>query len=608
MIYMGADNNLAGAALGDLEEMEEYGSTDKVNFVALADIYENSYSFSGGFNTYTLTNNASEPVVPMMRIGKYPVEGVQSHLQDPKAVLKPSDGFNSASPANLTSFIQWAKQNYPANHYGLFIWNHGSGWLPGRTSTAVLSDDIDAGGTAMFIEEVKNAINNSGVHFDILDFDACNMASIEVAYELKDVTNYISASQRTEPGSGNDYKAISMHLTGNPMISAEQVGRIIIDSYTDYYMADGDFSVTKSLVKTEKLDALADSISSLSTALANGSITNNLELQSRFIEPIRFQQDVDLFNLLDVLLAYYPVLATEINNIKSIFSETVVYNRYFTGASEFPGWTFGSREFSQGQDVIVNGVGGLNIYLPAPRDFVEENVSYYSGTQFNFNSKWYDVIHYAYWGTPFNPTNPGGWWAGLVWNSNADLDLWVFEPDGYGGYVPVSPCLGAYGMSGSLSGDSCYTWVSYEEYCSFPNVLPGPYFFLANFAQTGFLGNDASCLLALGDDISDMEPMISDTFYISPTAPIDPDFGTGVVYFGFALYNESDGFWYMFWDDRTGSAVRENQFSKMKADFKTYRKSASKLDWDKSQISDDAIELYHKHGRDLKALLMEKME
>ncbi len=41
---------------------------------------------------------------------------------------------NMGDPQSLVDFVQWAKQNYPADHYCLVLWDHGGGWKAARTS------------------------------------------------------------------------------------------------------------------------------------------------------------------------------------------------------------------------------------------------------------------------------------------------------------------------------------------------------------------------------------------------------------------------------------------------------------------------------------------
>jgi len=607
MVYMGGNNNLASFAIGDLQELEEVGSSEKVKFTVLADIAYEQFSYLGGFESIMITDNNGTPIVPMMQIGRYPEDGIQSHLTDTKAVLYPANTFNSADPSNLTNFIKWSAQRFPAKHYALVLWDHGGSWTPGRNVAAIIQDIDQANGEAMNISEVEMAIGNSGTHIDVLDFDACNMASVEVMYQLKDVADYICASQRTEPGEGNNYSVLASSLIATPTLSPEQLGQLIVNSYIDFYAETGEQSVTKSLIKTDKLDNLANTISNLSGLLTNQGLTSNTELQSHFWEPIRFWRDVDLYNLMDVLSAYYPSMSDSINNVKSALSSVVVYNRTLTSSGTSADWAFGSREFSQGQDIIVDGIAGLNIFLPTLLDFSYDNVSYYSGLAFNFASHWYDVIHYTYWGTPFLETVPGFWWAGLVWDTNVDLDLWVFEPDGYGGIIPASPWIGPSSYNGLLSADSYWTGDSFECYIANPEVTFGPYFILATYSGPSLFENDAYCILALGNNIWDTEPSLSEVFYISEFSPNDPDFGYGVIYFGFLLYNYNDSQWYVFWDDRSGDAVRQGSFSVIQKDLVSRSLAADKVNEKQSMsTSGEAIQLYHKQGKELARKLMDR--
>jgi hypothetical protein len=558
MLYMGGDNNLASAALVDLQELEMVGSTDKVHFTALADAY---YKYLSQGVTYTigLRDDSGNLVTPMMQITKHPEEGIQSHLTDSNAVLYPLDGFNSADPANLTNFIKWSAQRFPADNYALVIWDHGSSWLPGRASTAAVSDDYEANGNAMFIHEIDWAIKQSGVHFDLLDFTACNMASVEVAYQFKEVTDYICASQKVMwLGTDDVYQIIASYLTSNPDADAIALGKVFVDAYVDAWTEQGEHTVTQSLIKTNQISAVAGAVNQMVPFLTNPSIFSSDELQSTFYEPIRFMQDVDLGYYTNVLPYHSqnPALLSVLENVRTAISNAVVYGRSFTSSQENPIWTFGNREFGQGEDLNAAGTTGLNIYLPTERDWTESNFGYYTSIGFCLDTGWNWVIQHAYNGIPYLGTAPGDWWAGLAWSTNVDLDLWVFEPDGYGDVVPASPCLGPRGINGYLSADSFWTGDSFEAYQAYQEVIWGPYFFIAAYYMDDLFSNDAWCQLGLGDNPNDDDPLLSNTYYISANSPVDPDFGPGVVFFGFALYNHDDGYWYFFEEDRTGESVQ----------------------------------------------------
>jgi len=610
MLYMGGDNNLAPAALADLDELEQVGSTDKVHFTALADVFY-LYWDEYGAPVATILDGEGNFVTPMMHITKHPEEGVQSHLADTKAVLYPIDGFNSADPVKLTNFIKWSKERFPAKHYALIIWDHGSSWLPGRAGSAAVRDDSEGGGI-MYIHEIEAAIRNSGVHLDLLDFTACNMASVEAAYQLKDVTDYICASQKIMlAGPDGCFEDFASFLTANPGSDALTVGKRMVDVYVSAYTEDGNYSVTKSLIQTSKLAPIAGAVSQLVPFLADPKIISSDELQSTFYEPIRFLRDVDVCNFTNVIP--YHVTNSALNNalanVRQKVHEAVVYNKVFVTDAEEPSWTFGNREFGEGEDINVNGVGGLNIFLPTERDWTQSNFGYYTSMGFVRASGWNWVITHAYQGLPYLGTAPGNWEAMLVWSTEVDLDLWVFEPDGYGGYIPASPWLGPESTNGYLSPDSHWTGIPAEAYLAKPEVIWGVYYFLAVYYMPSLFANDAYCMLGIFDSPVAEEPaIVTNSYYISASLPNDPDFGRGVVYFGWAIYEPQSDTWWFAEGDRGGQALSPEQTSDIGCQLQSLApaSSASKVRRPEG-LDQDTIDQYNAQGEELARRLSEQL-
>ena len=238
MMYMGGDNNLAACALADIDELEQVGSTEKVHFTVLADVFYD-YSVQYGGPMVTIQDDSGIPVVPMMHISKHPEEGVQSHLADANAVLYPSAGFNSADPNNLKEFIKWSVNRFPAKRYALVIWDHGSSWLPGRLGSAAVSDNYEGGGNSMFIHEIEAAIKGAGTHLNLIAFTACNMGGVEVDYQLKDVTDYICGSQKIMwVGRDGNFQTIANYITSNPGVGADALGKVFIDAYINFHVQE----------------------------------------------------------------------------------------------------------------------------------------------------------------------------------------------------------------------------------------------------------------------------------------------------------------------------------------------------------------------------------
>ena len=79
---------------------------------------------------------------------------------------------------NLTDFISWTAENYPANRYMMIFWDHGGGTAEGYG----YDENNDTG--SLSILDLNEAMKSSGVKFDIVGFDACLMGTIETAYAI----------------------------------------------------------------------------------------------------------------------------------------------------------------------------------------------------------------------------------------------------------------------------------------------------------------------------------------------------------------------------------------------------------------------------------------
>jgi hypothetical protein len=102
MVYLAADNNLANFGIDSLRQMKA-ASGPSINVVAEFDTGPmrptRRYLFDGGTEFGSLEQNELGEFGPI----------------------------NSADPDNLTEFITWTAEHFPAEHYFLVIWGHGAG-------------------------------------------------------------------------------------------------------------------------------------------------------------------------------------------------------------------------------------------------------------------------------------------------------------------------------------------------------------------------------------------------------------------------------------------------------------------------------------------------
>ena len=88
----------------------------------------------------------------------------------------------------LGSFIRDTKQAYPADHYGLVMWGHGSGPLYGMCYDSLTKD-------TMTLPEFRAGLQTGGLHFDWIGLDCCLMGTIETLKAAEDHCEYLVASE-----------------------------------------------------------------------------------------------------------------------------------------------------------------------------------------------------------------------------------------------------------------------------------------------------------------------------------------------------------------------------------------------------------------------------
>lgn len=135
----------------------------------------------------------------------------------------------------LTAFIDYCYTNYPADKYDIIMWDHGGGPAGGFGN-----DNRSKWYNVLTLSELEDAfaatkLKEDGKRFEILDFDACLMSSVEVVAALSDFTDYIVVSPELEPGYGQSYTPWLNAIHDNPSINGFDIGKVIVDSMIDFY-------------------------------------------------------------------------------------------------------------------------------------------------------------------------------------------------------------------------------------------------------------------------------------------------------------------------------------------------------------------------------------
>ena len=120
---------------------------------------------------------------------------------------------DAADPATLYGFFDWAVTECPAEHYLLIFWGHSRGQFgifgdPDPFEYTAQTLTLDELGDAL-----KAAKRSLGKAVDIIAFKDCFMATLETAYQLSGLADYLLASPGLVPVEGWPYEEMFKALT-----------------------------------------------------------------------------------------------------------------------------------------------------------------------------------------------------------------------------------------------------------------------------------------------------------------------------------------------------------------------------------------------------------
>ncbi len=237
LLYIVGDNSLSSNSVSNINSIKEgmYSSKGAANILVYEDSKRKEEDGTDSKPTLWKFYLANGKVIQEL-VKEYPEQ-------------------NSVEADIMTGIISDVFSLYPAQEKVISFWGHGSGWLPKPTKSSsamqlAYGPDVD---TWLDITELKDILDDTGLHFDAIMFDACNMACIEVAYELKDNADYMILSPAEIMANGYPYKTIIPVLSETILDYSK-----ICDKYMEYY--DGSQSYydgTISLIRTSEIETLA---------------------------------------------------------------------------------------------------------------------------------------------------------------------------------------------------------------------------------------------------------------------------------------------------------------------------------------------------------------
>ena len=319
LVYFAADNNLSGSVEGDIAAMEDgLLHTDMHN---------------GNLLVYVDKKGQSPQLLRLVQEG----DSICRELIEEYAI-----DHASATAERLRQVLRQVTDSYPSDRYGLVLWSHGTAWLPADYKNYLRSFGTDTGNHFMSVNDLTAAL--SDYHFDFLLFDACYMASLEVAYALRHCTDYLIASPTEVLADGFPYQLFMQDL----FTPEANVVDIATQFYTYYQSSYGTVSVTKTA-------ELAD------LATAYRVIFQGKSEEELFAVPVQELQIMEyltgnihaLYDCAD----YVRQLATDAQyeEFQSCLDRAVIY-KATTPKSAYA--------YANGTYLPINRFSGLSIYVP----------------------------------------------------------------------------------------------------------------------------------------------------------------------------------------------------------------------------------------------------
>ena len=157
----------------------------------------------------------------------------------------------------LAEFLGFCRDNFPARHQAVILWDHGGGSAGGLVMDEQFSNDrLSLGELRDAFDRVFDA-NAKTPPLDIVGFDCCLMATVDTAAAMQGFARYMVASEETEPGCGWNYAGLLNLMRRYPGMDGAAMGQAICETYMSGCRQAGlAGEATLSVTDLTKLDPL----------------------------------------------------------------------------------------------------------------------------------------------------------------------------------------------------------------------------------------------------------------------------------------------------------------------------------------------------------------
>ena len=279
MFFFASDNLLSPSMLTQIKSINAAGYQRDTNVLLHFDPNER------GAPTRIFEINRSEKDRPS-RIGDCdgPLVSVLTHDD-----ITPKDMNRTVvdavkAPEALESFLTLCRQNYPADHYMLFLVGHGM--VVGRDMFLPDENPKSSIGLAelgLILKRFSDAIKLKNEVLELIGMHSCSMSGVEVAYELKGRANYMMASQGISFIGAWPYRQMLVKIYNaieaergegaqplKVLTLAQEMHELCIQHSADFMVGGYSADLCLSSLNSDNVEKLDEPIKNLGVALTDG--------------------------------------------------------------------------------------------------------------------------------------------------------------------------------------------------------------------------------------------------------------------------------------------------------------------------------------------------
>ena len=404
MIYADGDNDLESFLMTDIEEMKEgYINGQGLNLIVMIDRIP-------GFSADRNVLNENFTDTRLYHITNNKAKRTGGGLEYPEITKTSNHEANMGDLDTLKKFINFCKNNFPADHYALILWNHGDGARSkgnndnhdsNTHNKAICYDDSD-GGDALYCAEITDCLTGDE-SVDFLGFDACFMGSVEVAYQYRPGNDDFNAQimvasppeewgygwsydqilKRIRSGGGNNRETDSVvggleNFYDPAYMTAQQLGLIILEE--QYDSTANAKSEAMSCYDLSKVNAVKEAVDTLAISLYNKDKKKDIEV-IRGSYPYQSPNTIHYFNPYDqndwIMYPFFDLYDLCSNILKSDnFNSTLKRNAtaVMNAVDNMIINSFANYHYNG----FLNGKNGIHIFLPNGDNTINGNLTHWA--------------------------------------------------------------------------------------------------------------------------------------------------------------------------------------------------------------------------------------